>query len=131
MGHSGVNGRQAIALRQSLIEQNAPLDYETFLDPHRDTGIRSGERWKDALWQANTRCEAAICLLSANWEAPPECKVEYRLTEYLSKRIFSTRMAPLTAEDPTREWLWVDLFGLAAKPTLVYHLGPRPCRVYF
>ena len=41
------------------------------LDPH--TGIRPGERWKQALQQANTRCEAVICLLSKHWNRSHEC----------------------------------------------------------
>ena len=36
-----------------LIEQNPPLDNEIFLDLHRDSGIRAGVRWKDALRQAS------------------------------------------------------------------------------
>ena len=53
------------------------------LDPH--TGIRPGERWKQALQQANARCEAVICLLSKHWEASRECQTEFRYAENLEQ----------------------------------------------
>ena len=111
LSHSSRDNRQAIALRQWLIEQDPPLDNEIFLDLHRDSGIRAGVRWKDALRQASARCEAVICLLSPNWEASPECRTEYRFAEYLNKRIFSARIGAMTGEDPTREWQQIDLVG--------------------
>jgi WD40 repeat protein len=111
LSHSSLDNRQAIALRQWLIEQDPPLAEEIFLDLHRDVGIRPGERWKDALRQASASCEAVICLLSPNWEVSAECKTEYRFAEYLNKRIFSARISPLIGEDPTREWQQIDLVG--------------------
>jgi WD40 repeat protein len=111
LSHSSRDNRQAIALRQWLIDQNPPLDNEIFLDLHRDSGIRAGVRWKDALRQASTRCEAVICLLSPHWEASSECRTEYRFAEYLNKRIFSARIGSLSGEDPTREWQQIDLVG--------------------
>jgi hypothetical protein len=111
LSHSSLDNRQAIALRQWLIEQDPPLANEIFLDLHRRTGIQPGNKWKDALRQASARCEAVICLLSANWEASSDCKAEYRFAEYLNKRVFSARIGPLSGEDPTREWQQIDLFG--------------------
>jgi hypothetical protein len=69
LSHSSRDNRQAIALRQWLIEQDPRLANEIFLDLDPDTGIRSGMRWKEALRQASTRCEAVICLISQNWGA--------------------------------------------------------------
>ena len=43
-----------------LIEHEPGLAEEIFLDLDPHTGIRPGERWKEALNQANTRCEAVI-----------------------------------------------------------------------
>ncbi|MDT5281121.1 MAG: hypothetical protein QOJ20_2316, partial [Mycobacterium sp.] len=111
LSHSSRDSRQAIALRQWLIAQDARLANEIFLDLDPATGIRSGMRWKEALRQASTRCEAVICLLSANWAASPECRTEYRFAEYLNKRIFSARIGTLTGEDPTAEWQQIDLVG--------------------
>ena len=79
LSHSRHDSRQAIALRQWLIEQNPPLADEIYLDIDPDTGIRGGVRWKDALRQASSHCEAVICLLSPNWAASPECDNTVRL----------------------------------------------------
>ncbi|HEX3545780.1 MAG TPA: TIR domain-containing protein [Mycobacterium sp.] len=112
LSHSSRDNRQAIALRQWLIEQDPRLANEIFLDLDPDTGIRSGMRWKEALRQASTRCEAVICLISPNWGASPECRTEYRFAEYLNKRIFSARIGELEeGDDPTTEWQQIDLFG--------------------
>ena len=111
LSHSSRDNRQAIALRQWLIEQDPRLANEIFLDLDPKAGIRSGVRWKEALRQASTRCEAVICLVSPNWGASPECRTEYRFAEYLNKRIFSARIGELADEDPTAEWQRIDLFG--------------------
>jgi hypothetical protein len=58
LSHPSRDNRRATALRQWLIEQDPQLAGEIFLDLTRDTGIRSGVRWKDALRQASARCEA-------------------------------------------------------------------------
>lgn len=111
LSHSSRDNRQAIALRQWLIDQDVRLADEIFLDLDASAGIRSGMRWKEALRQASTRCEAVICLLSGNWLSSPECRTEYRFAEYLNKRIFSARIGALTGEDPTAEWQQIDLVG--------------------
>ncbi|MCP9623035.1 TIR domain-containing protein [Nocardia otitidiscaviarum] len=111
LSHSSKDNAEAIALRQWLIEQDPSLAEDIFLDLTRETGIPAGVRWKDALVRANERCEAVICLLSADWLASRECAVEYRTAENLGKRIFSARLEPLTDTDITREWQRCDLFG--------------------
>ncbi len=58
-----------MAVKAWLIEQEPGLAEEIYLDLDPHTGIRPGERWKQALQQANARCEAVICLLSQHWEA--------------------------------------------------------------
>ena len=58
-----------MAVKAWLVEQEPGLAEEIFLDLDPHTGIRPGERWKQALQQANARCEAVICLLSEHWEA--------------------------------------------------------------
>lgn len=116
-------------MRQWLIGQEPPLANEIFLDLDRDGGIRSGVRWKDALRQASTRCEAVICLLSPNWESSAECKTEYRFAEYLNKKIFSARIGPLTGDDPTREWQQIELFG--SGPTTAVDIGDGAAPVTF
>ena len=111
MSHSSRDSRSAIALRQWLVDQDASLADEIFLDLDASAGIRSGTRWKEALRQASTRCEAVICLLSEHWLSSSECRTEYRFAEYLNKRIFSARIGVFTGEDPTAEWQRIDLVG--------------------
>ena len=67
LSHSSRDNWQAVAVKAWLTEQESGLADEIFLDLDPHTGIRPGERWKEALNQANTRCEAVICLLSKHW----------------------------------------------------------------
>ena len=99
LSHSSRDVRQAVALKRWLALQDPPLANEIFLDVDPDTGLRAGSRWKEALRQANARCEAVICLLSAKWEASHECKVEYRTAETLGKQIFVARLEQGTGEE--------------------------------
>src|ERR1700741_2953634 len=65
LSHSSRDSRSAMAVKAWLIEREPGRPEEIFLDLDPHTGIRPGERWKQALQQANARCEAVICLLSA------------------------------------------------------------------
>ena len=111
LSHSSLDNRQAIALRQWLVDQDPPLAGKIFLDLDRDSGIPSGVKWKEELQRASRSCEAVICLLSRHWETSYECKAEYRVAEYLNKRVFAARIGTLEGADPTREWQQVDLVG--------------------
>ncbi|MEZ0343164.1 toll/interleukin-1 receptor domain-containing protein, partial [Mycobacterium sp. pV006] len=103
-----------MGLKRWLALQDPPLANEIFLDVDPDTGLRAGSRWKEALRQANARCEAVICLLSRHWEASDECRVEYRTAENLNKQIFVARLEPSTGDGLTSEWQRCDLFGAGA-----------------
>ena len=116
--------RQAVALKRWLAEQDPPLANEIFLDVDPESGLHAGTRWKDALRRANARCEAVICLLSANWEASHECKVEYRTAENLNKQIFVARLEESTGTDMTSEWQRCDLFGDGARTEIGVGAGP-------
>jgi hypothetical protein len=108
----------------AILPTEGPLANEIFLDVDADTGLRAGLRWKDALRQANARCEAVICLLSANWEASHECKIEYRTAENLNKQIFCARLEPTAGSDITTEWQRCDLFGDGAQTLVDVGGGP-------
>ncbi|MCW2652645.1 MAG: hypothetical protein JWR32_3621 [Mycobacterium sp.] len=110
LSHSSRDSRQAMAVKKWLIEQEPGLAEEIFLDLDPHTGIRPGERWKQALQQANSRCEAVICLLSKHWEASHECKTEFRYAETLNKTILCARLEPLPDTGITSEWQRCDLF---------------------
>jgi WD40 repeat protein len=124
LSHSSLDMRQAVALKTWLAEQNPPLANEIFLDVDPESGLRAGTRWKDALRRANARCEAVICLLSANWEASHECKVEYRTAENLNKQIFVARLESSTGDELTSEWQRCDLFGDGPKTPIDIGDGP-------
>lgn len=124
LSHSSADARAAIALKQWLIDQDASLPNDIFLDVDHDTGLKAGTRWKDALRLANARCEAVVCLLSRNWEASHECKVEYRTAENLNKQIFCARLEASTGDDLTLEWQRCDLFGEG--PTTLIDIGSGP-----
>jgi WD40 repeat protein len=111
MSHSNLDSRQAVALKQWLVEQEPPLANEIFLDIDARTGLQPGDRWKAALQQANARCEAVICLLSNNWAQSAECRVEYRLAENLHKQVLCARLEESAADAMTSEWQRCDLFG--------------------
>jgi WD40 repeat protein len=110
LSHSSRDSRQAIAVKAWLIEQEPGLADEIYLDLDPHTGIRPGARWKQALQQANARCEVVICLLSAHWEASPECKTEFRYAETLNKAIAVVRLEPVPDTNITSEWQRCDLF---------------------
>jgi hypothetical protein len=111
LSHSSQDTLQAIALKRWLVEQDAGLADEIFLDLDPVTGIQPGERWKEALRRSNARCEAVICLLSHHWEASAECRTEFRTAESLNKLILCARLEPLTDVGITGEWQRCDLFG--------------------
>ena len=111
LSHSSRDSRQAVAVKKWLIEREPGLTEEIFLDLDPHTGIRPGERWRQALQQANTRCEAVICLLSKNWEASRECQTEFRYAENLNKTILCARLEPVPDTNITSEWQRCDLFA--------------------
>jgi hypothetical protein len=110
MSHSSRDSRQAVAVKAWLIEHEPGLAEEIFLDLDPHTDIRPGERWRQALQQANARCEAVICLLSKHWEASHECQTEFRYAENLGKTILCARLEPVPDTNITSEWQRCDLF---------------------
>jgi hypothetical protein len=111
LSHSSRDNRQAVAVKAWLIEHEPGLAEEIFLDLDPHTGIRPGERWRQALPQANTRCDAVICLLSKHWEASRECQTEFRYAESLGKTILCARLEPVPDTNITSEWQRCDLSG--------------------
>jgi WD40 repeat protein len=109
LSHSRFDSREAVAVKQWLIEQEPGLVDEIYLDLDPDTGIRPGTRWKQALQQANARCEVVICLLSEHWLNSHECEVEFRYAETLNKAIVVARLESVPDTNITSEWQRCDL----------------------
>src|SRR4029077_14255018 len=122
LSHSSRDNRHAVAVKAWLIEHEPGLVEEIFLDLDPHTGIRPGERWRHALQQANTRCEAVICLLSRHWEASRECQAEFRYAENLGTTILCGRLEPLPDTNITSEWQRCDLFP-EHRPTTDIDIG--------
>ena len=110
LSHSRFDSRQAVAVRQWLIEREPGLVDDIYLDLDPRTGIRPGEKWKGALNRASARCEAVICLLSKHWLNSVECQVEFRHAENLHKAILCARLEPVPDANITSEWQRCDLF---------------------
>jgi WD40 repeat protein len=111
LSHSSRDSRHAIALKRWLEQAEPGLAGEIYLDVDPETGIRTGMRWTEALWQVNARCEAVICLLSSSWATSAECHAEYRQAEGMHKPIFCARIESFAENDVTRAWQSCDLFG--------------------
>ena len=111
VSHSRWNNRQAKAVKAWLIQHEPGLVDDIYLDVDPLTGIRPGVRWKQALQQANSRCEAVICLLSQHWLDSAECQTEFRYSETLNKSILVGRLEPLPDTNITSEWQRCDLFA--------------------
>ena len=103
LSHSSLDSREATAVKAWLIEHEPGLAEEIFLDLDPHTGIRPGERWRQALQRANSRCEAVICLLSMHWEASRECQAEFRYAETALARGSRTRLAPVPDRAPAQD----------------------------
>lgn len=125
LSHSSRDNRYAVALKHWLEQVDPGLAGEIFLDLDRDTGIRTGMRWTDALWQANARCEAVICLISESWAASKECHAEFRQAEGMRKPIFCARLESVDGNDVTRAWQSCDLFGVGPSTTIAADGAPE------
>ncbi|WP_040776306.1 nSTAND1 domain-containing NTPase [Nocardia pneumoniae] len=126
LSHSSRDSRQAIAVKRWLSQREPAVENEIFLDLDPRTGIRPGERWKQALQKANSRCEAVLCLLSARWAASHECLTEFRYAETLNKAILCARLEPVPDSGITREWQRCDLFGAGPTTEIALDDGGEP-----
>lgn len=126
ISHAGEDYRQARALRLWLIEQEPPLANEIFLDADREAGIQMGNEWVDELRRAGYRAETIICLLSPKWEQSAECRAEFRLATYLSRRILCARLQPYDQRSITADWQRCDLFGDGPKEDIDIGGGQPP-----
>ena len=85
----------AKAFKQWLCS-NSWLDEDVFLDLD---DIGAGERWKEALRKANTRCEAVVLLATPEALSSPECLAEIRNAEDCGKEIIVVLLRDVQLED--------------------------------
>jgi formylglycine-generating enzyme required for sulfatase activity len=95
ISHSSKDNVAAKAFKQWLAANGWP-DEEVFLDLD---DINAGERWKEALRNANTRCEAVILLASPDTFTSPECLAEVRKAEDYGKEIIVVLLRDLEVDD--------------------------------
>lgn len=85
ISHSSADNAAAVALREWLASGGWD---DVFLDLDPCRGIAAGERWERRLYEAASRCEAVVFLISRAWLSSEWCLREYDLAVRLSKRIF-------------------------------------------
>jgi len=98
---------------------------DVFVDWHPRKGIDGGRRWRRELKRAGRRCEAIICLVTAEWFRRPWCEREFNLADQQEKALFIVRLEDVetngTFLDDAAELQMVHLFpggnvGTAAEP---------------
>jgi WD40 repeat protein len=95
ISHSSKDSVAAVAFKQWLGANGWPAE-DVFLDLE---DIGGGERWKDALRKAHSRCEAVILLASPDALSSPECLTEVRKAEDFGKEIIVVLLRELSVED--------------------------------
>src|SRR5664279_4452647 len=97
ISHSSRNNERAIELRDWLVGHGWGVSqiYIALNDLH------SGERWRHALNDIGSHCEAVICCLSDEWLRSPECLREFNHAESSGKPIFPIVVEPITERIPS------------------------------
>ena len=110
LSHSSENNAEALSLSEWLKAEGWD---DVFLDLDPERGIKSGERWEEALRDAAGRCEAVLFLVSRAWLNSEWCRDEFRLVRHLRKRLFGLLIEDIAPADlpavMTREWQFVSL----------------------
>ena len=83
ISHSSFNNDKAVEVKNWLAA-NGWDDLFLDLDPER--GIVAGQRWKEALQKAATRCEVVVALVSKEWLASGWCKSEIDAARLMGKK---------------------------------------------
>ena len=108
ISHVSAELGEAKARKDWLVQQDPPPANDIFLDADM---VRTGPLWIDELKQAMKNCDAVVCATSNSWAGRPECIAEFRTAEYLNNRIFCARLETSPADEKTKAWQRIDLFG--------------------
>ena len=111
LSHSSLDDFAALALRDWLASEGWE---DVFLDLDPDRGIVAGQRWERSLYEAASRCEAVVFLVSDNWLGSGWCLKEYMAARRLNKKLFAVLIDPTKTikdlpADLTDTWQVTDL----------------------
>jgi hypothetical protein len=110
LSHSSADNAEAVAILDWLAAEGWN---EVFLDLDPERGIAAGQRWERALYEAASRCEAVLFLISRNWLDSRWCMNELYLARKLNKRLFGVLVQPIAMKELPAEltgaWQIVDL----------------------
>src|SRR5271165_2402320 len=86
ISHSSENNEKAIEVRDWLAKNGWD---DIFLDFDPERGITAGQRWKEELRKANSRCEVVLALISKEWLESDWCKSEVHAASMMGKKVIA------------------------------------------
>ena len=108
ISHSSSNNDKAIEVRDWLAANGWD---DVFLDLDPERGIVAGQRWKEALQQAASRCEVVLALVSAEWLASSYCKAEINTAQMMGKKTIIALIDKSQVPGDLTDEQFVDLSG--------------------
>src|SRR5215471_8062220 len=97
ISHSSRNSDKAIEVKNWLAANGWD---DVFLDLDPERGIAAGQRWKEALQKAATRCEVVLALVSKEWLASGWCKSEIDAARLMGKKVIAALVGMDKAQVP-------------------------------
>jgi WD40 repeat protein len=95
ISHATPDNAKTRAIIEWIVSRGWPRE-DIFVD---FDDIAGGERWREALKQASTRCEAVVFLISPEWAQRPWCKGEATTAQLLGKEIIPVLIEPTPYDD--------------------------------
>src|SRR5271170_762030 len=108
ISHSSRNNDKAIEVRDWLAANGWD---DVFLDLDPERGIVAGQRWKEALQQAASRCEVVLALVSAEWLASSYCKAEINSAQMMGKKTIIALLDGSQVPGDLTDEQFIDLAG--------------------
>jgi WD40 repeat protein len=103
ISHATADNAKTRAIIAWIVSQGWPRE-EIFVD---FDDIGGGQRWREALTKAASRCEAVVFLISPEWVRRPWCTGEAGAAQMLGKQIIPVLIEP-TPPDTYRDLLTVE-----------------------
>src|SRR5215472_1150776 len=108
ISHSSRNNDKAIEVRDWLAANGWD---DVFLDLDPERGIVAGQRWKEALQQAASRCEVVLALVSAEWLASSYCRAEINTAQMMGKKTIIALIDNSQVPGDLTDEQFIDLSG--------------------